>query len=188
MSETNRMEKKFFVVLFFGVVLLFLAGCSATDLSMRAGQVKLTTVEQAHILEYECQYLGSVVGASYWYQFESQDVGHNNALNELLDNAAELGATHVFVNRGNYHDLRGEAYFCAYCKLANGKPDVSICLNTKGKEVSGLDRLNCTKKGYHWHLRALDEQTCIERGGTWLPDRDVLRILPIPLAGSNQKK
>ena len=180
-------EKKFFIVHGIVLTLFCLVGCTATDLSMRASLVKLTTVEQAHILEYECQYLGSVVGASYWYQFESQDVGHNNALNELLDNAAELGATHVFVNRGNYHDLRGEAYYCAYCRLADGKADVSRCLHEE-KEISGLDRLNCVKKRYHWHMRALDEQTCIERGGTWLPDRDVLRILPIPLAGSNQKK
>lgn len=177
-------------ILFFSLLLpwLILSGCTATDISMRASLVKQTTATQAHLLEYECQYVGNVLGGSYWYQFTSETVAHNNALNELLDNAAELGATHVFVNRGNYSDLRGEAYACSYCLLANGKPDISTCLDEEGQHVAGLERLSCQKKGFTWHMRSLDQATCINRDGEWLPDHDNLRITPIPIPTTNQRK
>jgi len=178
------------VRLFFSLLLswVILSGCAGKDISMRASLVKLVTADQAHILEYECQYLGNIIGASYWYQLRSEDIAHNNALNELLDNAAELGATHVFVNRGNYSYLRGEAYLCAYCRLPDGTPDISVCRDRKGQNVIGLDRISCEKKGFHWHMRSLDQETCIERGGVWLPDRDIIRVMPVPIQTNNRKQ
>ena len=169
-------------------ITLILAGCAARDISMRGSLVKLVTAEQAHILEYECRQLGNVVGNTYWYQFMTDAAAHDSALNELLDNAAELGATHVFVNRGNYSSLRGEAYLCSYCRLPDGTADISRCLNDKGREVIGLDRISCEKKRYHWYMRSLDRETCIDRGGDWIPDRDILRLLPVQMPTNNRKQ
>ncbi len=184
------MKKESVVVL---LVLLFffsgnLIGCSPVDIPMRASLVKSVTAEQSHYLEYECQYLGEVLGFSSWSLFRSKDVAHNNALNELLDNAAELGATHVFVNRGNYSTLRGEAYLCSYCRLPDGTPDISVCRDEQNRDINGLNRITCEKKGFQWHLRALDQETCIERNGVWLPDYDVLRLMPVQIPTNNRKQ
>ena len=184
------MKKESVVVL---LVLLFffsgnLIGCSPVDIPMRASLVKSVTAEQSHYLEYECQYLGEVLGFSSWSLFRSKDVAHNNALNELLDNAAELGATHVFVNRGNYSTLRGEAYLCSYCRLPGGTPDISVCRDEQNRDINGLNRITCEKKGFQWHLRALNQETCIERNGVWLPDYDVLRLMPVQIPTNNRKQ
>lgn len=171
------------------VLACFLAasGC-ATDISTRSTQVKLVSAEQAHILEYDCQFVGNVIGSSHWYLFAAQKVAYNNALNELLDNAAEIGATHLFVNLGNYQDLRGEAYYCAYCELANGKPDRSKCLDADGALDYAKERDKCEAKGFTWITKALDRVTCEDRGGTWRADGDIMRVLPFTLSPVNQQK
>jgi hypothetical protein len=98
--------------------MLLLSACSSTStLSTRASRVRLISAVQAHSAETQCEFLGNVSG-TYAYSscclvgsnfFGSYWNYNERALNELLDNAAELGATRVFVNLGNGLELRGEA-------------------------------------------------------------------------------
>ncbi|MBN2398564.1 MAG: hypothetical protein JXI32_09305 [Deltaproteobacteria bacterium] len=172
-----------------------LASC-ATDMSTRASRVRLISAEQVHQCEVLCEALGNVQGSSYpaggcfsWWG-TVRKIAHNNALNELLDNAAEIGATHVFVNLGDYPDLRGEAYRCAYCVDANGDPDVAYCVDaasgkrrkahcrcSEGKALGaaycrgadGKDPADCRANGGTW-VPAVDETECEALGGTWVPE------------------
>jgi len=174
---------------------LTLTSC-ATDMSTRATRVRLVSAEQVHQCEVRCEALGNVQGSSYpaggclsWWHTVRM-IAHNNALNELLDNAAEIGATHLFVNLGDYPDLRGEAYRCAYCKDANGDADVAYCVDAfSGKRkraycqgdddkvlgaaycrgTDGKDPADCRANGGVW-VPAVSETTCETLGGTWVPE------------------
>ncbi len=172
------------LILHFIAFSLLIASC-AIPMNEEASHIKQVTVAQSHILDYECEFLAEVTGSSSAF---SRDTAHNNALNELLDNAAKLKATHVFINKGNFKDLRGAAYYCAYCKLADGKADTNKCVDTNSDKIDLPDRPTCEKKGYIWYLKALNEKTCEKRGGSWLPDRDILRILPFAPPAANQRK
>ncbi len=181
------------------LVVVFLMGtisCSS-QISTRGSQVYLLTAAQVHKVETECEYIGHVVGKS-WYSYET-------ALNTLMDNAAELGATHLFVNIGRKHYLRGEAYVCAYCKGKDGMPDVGVCVDEQGlpdqgycrdedgnivgqaqcKKAAGKTRQECLENcgtwdpsytrqecdelGYTWVPPAENRQECLKKNKTWLP-------------------
>ena len=174
---------------------LFLVSCSSTStLSSRASRVRLVSALQAHEVEDACEFLGNVRGA---YPFGGCClcwglIGcwtyNDEALNELLDNAAELGATHVFVNLGNGRELRGEAYCCAYCELPSGSPDEDYCQAYDGKpekaycegpdgepigmahcrDADGEDAAECVANGGRW-IPAIDEIGCDFRHGRWIP-------------------
>jgi hypothetical protein len=174
---------------------LALASC-ATDMSTRASRVRLVSAEQVHQCEVQCEALGNVQGSSYpaggclsWWD-TVRKIAHNNALNELLDNAAEIGATHLFVNLGDYPDLRGEAYRCAYCEDAKGDPDVAYCVDAVSGERKkaycqgaddkvlgaaycrggdGKDPADCRANGGVW-VPAVSETKCEALGGTWVPE------------------
>ncbi len=174
---------------------LALTSC-ATDMSTRASRVRLVSAEQVHQCEVLCEALGNVQGSSYpaggcfsWWG-TVRDIAHNNALNELLDNAAEIGATHLFVNLGDYPDLRGEAYRCAYCEDANGDTDVDYCVDAvsgkrkkaycKGEAgkilgaaycqgAEGKDPADCRANRGVW-IPAVEETKCESLGGTWTPE------------------
>jgi len=182
-------------VLFCIAAALILTSC-ATDMSTRASRVRLISAEQVHQCEVQCEALGNVQGSSLpaggclsWWGTVKQ-IAHNNALNELLDNAAEIGATHVFVNLGDYPDLRGEAYRCAYCQDPQGNPDVAYCVDagtgkrkkaycrgTDGKILGaaycrgaeGKDPADCRANGGEW-TPAVDETQCENTGSTWTPE------------------
>lgn len=142
-------------------------------MSTRASAVRLVSPEQAHEIEGQCDFLANVSGEGHWMLLT--DVAHNNALNEILDHAAELGATHLFINKGNFRKLFGEAYFCVYCQDEKGEPDTARCEDKKGNAVSAKDMEECRANGNVWVGIARDRARCEEKGGKWVTNRDVLR-------------
>lgn len=232
---------------------LVLVSC-ATKLSTRASRVYLLSAVQVHEVEAQCEFLGNVTGTSFFSSggclswcvggLLSWNIlgrtGYNNSLNELLDNAAEIGATHVFVNLGSGPDMRGAAYCCAYCLGPDGNPDRGYCLGPDnnpdiaycedidgnlvgaahcegaegenqaeceancGKWIPAIDQIECEKqentwvpeaenqdaceaKGGIWLPRATDQITCEEtKGGTWVLDEDVIRLLLLEPAEGDQ--
>lgn len=150
----------------------------ATDMTSRATRVRIVNVEQVHQCETECEFLGNVKGRAFpgagllsWWGV-GRSLAYNNALDELLDNAAELGATHVFIDFGDYHELRGEAYRCYICIDKNGQPDTDKCVDINGKP----DKAVCLdKEGRPFgiaHCEGADASTlieCLARGGKWIP-------------------
>lgn len=169
----------------------------ATELSTRASRVYMVSAVQVHKVEAECEYLGSVTGASFFWggcclsYLAWRDVAYNNALNELLDNAAELGATHVFVNLGTGEGLRGDAYRCAYCRGPDGNPDTAYCqgpdgnpdagycMDSDGNRVGmahcvgaqGKNKAECEKNCGEWKP-AMDEAACKKEGYKWVPEAE----------------
>jgi hypothetical protein len=177
-------------------VLFFLTGCSTSStLSTRASRVRLISAVQAHAAETECEFLGNVAGTYpysscclFGFNFSGSYWNYNeHALNQLLDNAAELGSTHVFVNLGNSLELRGEAYVCAYCMDRNENPDEDYCLGFNGfpetdscldeernmigeARCDGADAGNpqeCKAKRGRW-VPAITQTQCETRGHTWM--------------------
>lgn len=172
---------------------LILASC-ASDLSTRASRVYMVSAIQIQRVESECEFLGSVRGSSFFWggcclsYLAWRDVAYNNALNELLDNAAEIGATHVFVNLGTGEGLRGDAYRCTYCRGPDGNPDtaycqgpdgdrdVAFCTDREGKRVGaahcegaeGQNPAECEKNCGKW-IPDISEKTCKEQGHRWAP-------------------
>lgn len=175
------------------LVSLILASC-ASDLSTRASRVYMVSAIQIQRVESECEFLGNVRGASFFWggcclsYVAWRDVAYNNALNELLDNAAEIGATHVFVNLGTGEGLRGDAYRCtycrgpdgdpdtAYCRGPDGNPDVGYCTDSEGNRVGaarcegaeGENRTECEKNCGKW-IRETGQSACKEEGYQWVP-------------------
>ena len=158
---------------------LFLASCTST-MSTRASHVRLVSAVQAQEVETQCEFLGNVSGTpSFWgYVFSgfgmwgSYWTYSNEALNEMLDNAAELGATHVFVNRGNSLELRGEAFVCAYCRMADGTADSASCLGPDGQpdgDVCRDEKGNPVGAARCEGAEAGDPDACAQAGGTWIP-------------------
>lgn len=172
---------------------LMMTSC-ATELSTRASRVRMVSTVQAHQCENKCEFLGNVAGDSFFWGGCClswgflREVPYNNALNELLDNAAELGATHVFVNLGTGEGLRGEAYCCAYCRKADGNPDVPYCQGPDGNPdmpccedadgnpvgaahcegAAGKDKAECESNCGKW-IPAIDQSTCEAQGNIWTP-------------------
>ncbi|MBF0117561.1 MAG: hypothetical protein HQK79_01905 [Desulfobacterales bacterium] len=153
---------------------LFLNAC-ATDITTRASLVRLVSPEQAHDLESRCNFIANVRGWSYlWF---TPKVAYNNALHEILDNAAEVGATHLFVNLGNYRNFIGEAYFCAICQRSDGRMDIDRCQDAKGKSFDAMSQEDCEAKNNVWIPKAKDKISCEAKGGKWISDEDTLRRL-----------
>ena len=170
---------------------LTLASC-ASEISTRASRVYMVSAIQVQRVESGCEFLGSVTGSSFLWggcclsYLAWRDVAYNNALNELVDNAAELGATHVFVNLGTGEGLRGDAYRCVYCRGSDGNPDTAYCQGTDGdpdvgfcidsegdrvgvahcEKTEGKDRVNCEKTG------GKDRAECEKNCGKWIPEID----------------
>ena len=145
-------------------------------------------------MENHCQFLANVRGSNmfaYCCIFSwgfLNDTFYGGALNELLDNAAELGASHVFINLGDGPYLIGEAFFCAFCVDPDGKPDEDYCLGPDGRRdvgycqdefgnhvgeakcfgAEGKDKAECEDNEGTWVPR-LDEPTCKKQNKTWMP-------------------
>ena len=151
----------------------FLVSGCATQLSTRASRVRLLAAEQVKPVENKCIFLAFVQGSSSWFLIER--IAYNNALNEMLDNAAELGATHVFVGKGDVRNLLGEAYYCAYCLAPNGQRDRGYCRNPDGASNYGLTKFECLDQGFDWIEAATDRISCEAKGGRWLPNPSALR-------------
>lgn len=161
--------------------LLSLSACATkSTLSTRASQVRLVSALEAHAVEGQCKFLGNVsaIDRYHWsWLFWGNLYGgywdyDNKALNELLDHAAELGATHVFVNLGNGRELRGEAYCCAYCRGPDGRPDTEYCEDEKGALIEGLCQdaeSGVTGTAHCEDAEGDDQDTCKENGGKWVP-------------------
>ena len=166
------------------ITALILTSCASTStLSTRASRVRLVSALQAHEVEDQCEFLGNVTGSSslgscclFRFDLYSSYWNYDNdTLNELLDNAAELGATHVFVNLGNGLELRGEAYLCAYCEDADGNRDMDYCELADGKRDNGycqdedgnpIGAAHC--EGCEGAER-MNEAECREDCGKWFP-------------------
>ncbi|MFC1885120.1 hypothetical protein ACFL2O_10150 [Thermodesulfobacteriota bacterium] len=157
---------------------LFAASCTST-LSTRASHVRLVSAVQAHEVENQCEFLGNVSGTPSFWGYVFGGVGmfgsywtySNEALNEMLDNAAELGATHVFVNRGNSLELRGEAFVCAYCRLPDGTSDAASCRGPDGEPDSEkcVDEKGTPTGPAHCEgAEAEGREQCAEAGGKWI--------------------
>jgi hypothetical protein len=97
-------------------LILFLAslvaGCATSDLSSRGAMIKVTS-EQT-VKDYK--FLGVVEGSSSLTGV-AKESGYRNALNEAMNKAAELGATHLVLDdrsKPRYWStsivVRGEAY------------------------------------------------------------------------------
>lgn len=153
--------------------LLFVFSSCATDLATRATRVRLVTAEKAKEMEDQCEFIGNVVGRSDW--IFSAKVAHHNALAELLDNAAEIGATHLFVNRGSFRQLMGEAFYCARCVDKNDNPDVDRCEDKSGNPVAIDSKVKCEAEGNLWVLGPANQIVCEAKGGYWVINKDVLR-------------
>jgi len=175
------------------LIVLILTSC-ASDLSTRASRVYMVSAVQIQRVESECEFLGNVRGSSFLWggcclsYLGWRDVAYNNALNELLDNAAEIGATHVFVNLGTGEGLRGDAYRCtfcrgpdgnpdtAYCQGPDGNPDAGYCTDSEGNRMGeahceaaeGNNRTECERNSGKW-VPQINEAACKEKGYKWLP-------------------
>jgi hypothetical protein len=167
------------------LTILTLASCSSySTLSTRASRVRLVSALQAHQVESECEFLGNVTGL-YTREGCCLCLGYpgcwtynNKALNQLLDHAAELGATHVFVNLGNNQELRGEAYLCAYCQDVYGDPDIAYCELPDGTRDMGFCQdIDGNIKGQAHCENAIgqNKKECEENCGKWVPavDREI---------------
>ncbi len=179
-KENALLHIKMGLVFIILITPLILASC-ATHIATRATQVRLVTALRAQDVENICEFLGNVTGSDFPYVgcFSWLDVwqriAYNNALNELMKNAAELGATHLFVNLGYYYDLRGEAFVCAYCLGPKGEPDVAYCLGESGKpDVAYCQDFEGKPvgKAYCDGADKDNEIECIECDGKWIPAID----------------
>jgi len=196
MTEKRKASSRLnlMVLLLWPAVSLIFTSC-ASELSTRGSQVYMVPAVQIQRVESECQFLGSVTGSSFLWggcclsYMGWRDVAYHNALNELLDKAAEMGATHVFVNLGTGEGLRGDAYRCAYCQGPDGKPDaahcqrpdgrpdVGYCVDLQGNRVGearcdgaeGRDQAECEKNGGEW-IPEIDERKCKKDGYLWVPE------------------
>lgn len=98
----------------FLLVAVVLAGCSA-PMSQRAAMVRMTNAETVK----DCAFLGQATGSSTLTGI-ARHSGYQNAINELLDRAAGMGASHVVLSpnsRPAYwtfeQNVMAEAYRCA---------------------------------------------------------------------------
>ncbi|HIJ39784.1 MAG TPA: hypothetical protein HPP90_01720 [Deltaproteobacteria bacterium] len=178
----------------FFIALFILSSCGP-PLATRASRVRIVNVEQIREVENQCEFLANVRGSNmfaYCCIFSwgfLNDTFYGGAFNELLDNAAELGATHVFVNQGDGPYLIGEAFFCAFCIGPDGKPDENYCVGQDGRRdighcedefgarvgeakcegAEGKNRPECKANGGKW-IPSLDEATCKKQNRTWMPE------------------
>lgn len=83
------MFKKYTSMMF---VFIFLAGC-ATSMSESGSRVQLISMEQAKSYEF----VANVTGSSTLTGL-ARHTGYQNAMNELLDNAARAGAQFVVID------------------------------------------------------------------------------------------
>ena len=196
LNNMNLASKMKAGLLALSLILLSMALSSCgPPLSTRASQVHLVNVEQIRKVVNQCDFLGNVRGSAlfpYCCVFSWGFLGdtfYAGALNELMDNAAELGASHVFVNMGDGPFLIGEAYFCAYCIGPDGKPDEAFCISEDGrrdegfcedqfgnpvgaascKGATGNNRAECKANGGKW-MPAIDQPTCEKQGNTWMTE------------------
>lgn len=100
------------MIRFVGLVALLACTACATSLSPQASRVR----EADERMVRRCAFLGTVRGSSL-HSGAFRETGRTNALNEGLEQAAALGATHVLWVRqtGSYWsggDAVGRAYRC----------------------------------------------------------------------------
>jgi len=168
------------ILLILFAAILCVACSSTSTLSTRASQIRLISALQAHEIESKCEFLGNVTGThpynscclfgftlygSYWNY-------NDYALNHLLDNAAELGASHVFVNLGNGLEMRGESYLCAKCVDSYGNPDQDYCLDPEGKPEVDFCVDNEGNRIGAGHCQGAEGDTpekCKANRGKWIP-------------------
>ena len=74
---------------FFTVLLVLLSGC-ATTMSQEASKIQIISIQDAK----ELHFIANVQGSSTLTGM-ARKTGYQNALNEVLENAAELGAKYV---------------------------------------------------------------------------------------------
>lgn len=99
------MEKLAYVLAGF----LLFAGC-ATSRSIGASRIREADIATVS----GCKYLGEVHGSSGWGNLAAS-VGMENAKNEAIERASELGGTHIVWNQiaGGYSPfVSGKAYYC----------------------------------------------------------------------------
>ncbi len=196
----EKTNSAFYVKLTATVICLlasFLLSSCASEISTRASRVYMVSAIQIQRVETECEFLGNVTGSSFFWggcclsYLAWRDITYNNALNELLDNAAEIGATHVFVNLGTGEGLRGDAYRCTYCRGPDGNPDTAYCLGPDGEQdeaccmdihgnrvgvahcegAEGKNKAECEQNCGTW-VPEITEKACKESGHKWLPAAD----------------
>jgi len=214
-----KLKYKHGMMLLFLIAPMLFVSC-ATKMTTRATRVRMVPVTYIDEVENQCQFLGNVAGSAFvvgtLYEFmdfvawphhigsmlRGQDprptptwgifekAGHNNSINELLENAAEIGATHVFVNRGHNYDLRGEAFRCmfcdtiegpdtAYCLLQGGKKDVGFCIGEDNEAIGieqckgaiGKNKKECIVNCGTWTPK-INQTTCESLKGEWVPEAD----------------
>jgi len=85
-------------------------GCAT---SRSAGAIRVQEADKTAVAN--CSYLGEVEGASGWGGFLGASTGKENAKNEALEKAVQLGATHVvWTDVGGFFvpSATGRAYKC----------------------------------------------------------------------------
>ncbi len=162
-------------------ILLMLSGilsCATNRLSAPAAKIRLLAAEEMEDCKAKCEFLTHVTGQS---SSLSGSASYHNSLTDLMENAARIGATHLFVNLGENAILRGEAYRCAYCMRSDGRADTSTC---EGANAS--DPNSCQVRGGIWMSIARDRASCEAKGGVWVLSEDISR-LPDELAPTKKR-
>uniref|UniRef100_A0A7C4W6F8 Uncharacterized protein n=1 Tax=Desulfatirhabdium butyrativorans TaxID=340467 RepID=A0A7C4W6F8_9BACT len=160
------------------LMLITALSCATNRLSPPASKVRLLATEEMEDCKAKCEFIAHVTGQS---SSLSSSSAYHNSLTDLMENAARVGATHLFVNLGENAILRGEAYRCAYCVRPDGRADVSLC-----EGANAVDPAACQVQGGIWMPIARDRATCEAKGGVWVLSDDVSR-LPDELAPAKKK-
>ncbi|WP_375753135.1 DUF4156 domain-containing protein [Vibrio sp. HN007] len=98
---------------------LLTAGCTtpSVDLLPRADEVRVRMSSDIHL--NECEWKGEAIGSEgHWYNFlfYNNDTLMEGALNDLKNNAHELGGNTVFLHAPHYFrtsvTIMGTTYYC----------------------------------------------------------------------------
>lgn len=160
------------------LMLITTLSCATNRLSAPASKVRLLATEEMEDCKAKCEFLSHVTGSSSSLSGSS---AYHNSLTDLMENAARIGATHLFVNLGENAILRGEAYRCAYCMRSDGRADISTC-----EGASAADPAACQLQGGVWMPIARDRASCEAKGGVWILSDDISR-LPDELGPTKKK-
>ncbi len=95
-----------------GLLALTLSGC-ATALTHEASRItQVNDSERSQVKE--CKTMGEVVGTSSYGGLFMQEAGKNYAKNQAMNEAANMGATHVVWTLAEGGFMGGKAYGVAY--------------------------------------------------------------------------
>lgn len=99
-------------ILLLGLLALSLTGC-ATALTHEASRITQIDQSQKSMVK-DCKTMGEVMGSSSYGGLFMQEAGKNYAKNQAMNEAANMGATHVMWTTAEGGFFGGKAYGVAY--------------------------------------------------------------------------